>query len=62
MQENTKEIWRPIRGYENLYEVSNLGKVRSLDRLVRRCTCVARVDIKQLEASNGHIKNNNLIQ
>lgn len=34
MQENTKEIWRPIRGYENLYEVSNLGKVRSLDRLV----------------------------
>ena len=38
MQENTKEIWRPIRGYENLYEVSNLGKVRSLDRLVRRGT------------------------
>ena len=44
MQENTKEIWRPIRGYENLYEVSNLGKVRSLDRLVRRGTCVLKED------------------
>ena len=26
------EIWRPIKGYEDLYEVSNLGRVRSLDR------------------------------
>jgi hypothetical protein len=25
-----KEIWRPIKGYEGLYEVSNLGRVRSL--------------------------------
>ena len=44
MQENTEEIWRTIRGYENLYEVSNLGKVRSLDRLVRRGTCVVKED------------------
>lgn len=27
-----KEIWKPIKGYEGLYEVSNLGRVRSLDR------------------------------
>lgn len=40
MQENTKEMWKPVLGYENLYEVSNLGKVRSLDRLVRRGTGV----------------------
>ena len=25
-----KEIWKPIAGYEGLYEVSNLGRVRSL--------------------------------
>lgn len=24
-----KEIWRPVKGYEGLYEVSSLGKVRS---------------------------------
>lgn len=27
-----QEIWRPIEGYEGLYEVSNLGRVRSIDR------------------------------
>ena len=26
------EIWKSIRDYENLYEVSNMGRVRSLDR------------------------------
>lgn len=25
------EVWRTIQGYEGLYEVSNLGRVRSLD-------------------------------
>ena len=28
------EIWRPVVGYEGLYEVSNLGRVRSLDILL----------------------------
>lgn len=27
-----KEIWKPVVGYEGLYEVSNLGKVKSLPR------------------------------
>lgn len=27
-----KEIWKPIVGYEGLYEVSNLGRVKSLNR------------------------------
>lgn len=26
------EIWKPIMGYEGFFEVSNLGRVRSLDR------------------------------
>ena len=29
------EIWLPVIGYEGLYEVSNFGRVRSLDRYVR---------------------------
>ena len=27
-----EEIWRPVVGYEGLYEVSNTGRVRSLDK------------------------------
>lgn len=27
------EKWRPVVEYEGLYEVSNLGRVRSLDRI-----------------------------
>ena len=26
------EIWKPIKGYEGIYEVSDLGRVRSLPR------------------------------
>lgn len=29
------EEWRPIEGYEGLYEVSNTGQVRSLDMYVK---------------------------
>lgn len=29
-----EEIWRPIKGYEGFYEVSNRGRVRSVDRWV----------------------------
>lgn len=31
----TEEIWRPVVGYEGLYEVSNTGRVRSMDRYVK---------------------------
>lgn len=27
------EVWKPVPGYEGVYEVSDLGRVRSLDRL-----------------------------
>lgn len=29
------EIWKDIKGYEGLYQVSNKGNVRSLDRIVK---------------------------
>lgn len=28
-----KELWKSISGYDNVYEVSNYGRVRSLDRI-----------------------------
>lgn len=31
-----KELWKPIKGYEWLYEVSNLGNVRSLPNKTRK--------------------------
>lgn len=33
-----EEIWKPVIGYEGLYEVSNMGKIKSLDRII---TCKA---------------------
>jgi len=30
-----EEIWKPVVGYEGRYEVSNLGRVKSLDRVVK---------------------------
>jgi len=30
------EIWKPVVGYEGLYEVSNLGRVKSLERKVNK--------------------------
>lgn len=30
-----KEIWKDIEGYEGIYQVSNLGRVKSFDRVVK---------------------------
>lgn len=32
--DTSDERWVPIEGYEGMYEVSDLGQVRSLDRVV----------------------------
>lgn len=31
----TDEIWKPIRGFDGMYDVSNYGRVRSNSRIVR---------------------------
>lgn len=30
-----KEVWKPIQGYEGLYEVSNIGRVKALPKVFR---------------------------
>jgi hypothetical protein len=37
----TQEIWKDIPGYEGLYQVSNHGRVRSLDRVIM-CTSAVK--------------------
>ena len=32
-----EELWKTIRGYEGLYEVSNQGRVRSINRTITNC-------------------------
>lgn len=29
------EIWRPVKGFDNSYQVSNLGRVKSVDKFVK---------------------------
>ena len=31
-----REIWKDIEGYEGLYQISNLGRIKSLDRSIER--------------------------
>ena len=32
MTTETKEIWKPVAGYEGIYDVSNLGRVKTVER------------------------------
>ncbi len=32
MEKNVKEIWKDVKGYEGLYQVSNLGRIKRLER------------------------------
>ena len=34
MQEETEEIWKPVKNYEGLYEVSNKGQVKRLKKVI----------------------------
>lgn len=46
------EIWRAIAGFEGAYEVSDLGRVRSLDRSVE---CATKLGNRQIKVLKGRI-------
>lgn len=47
------EEWRPIAGYEGVYEVSNFGRVRSLDRWVRANSGWRKTEIRYFTPSSS---------
>lgn len=51
------EVWKPIPGYEGLYEVSNLGRVRSLYNYKRNGTNVLVPRLKRAYLTIGLRKN-----
>ncbi len=40
----TMEIWKDIEGYKGIYQISNLGMVKSLDRVIHCPTYLSRVN------------------
>ena len=57
IMQNNREIWKPISGYEGIYEISSCGRIRSLTRTVRKWdgykTVVGR-EIKQATNLKGY--------
>jgi hypothetical protein len=54
------EIWKDIKGYEGLYQVSNLGRVKSKERRVNNHRCGATRNIREIvmnpwDNGNGYL-------
>ena len=61
MQKETEEIWKPIPGYEGLYEVSNQGRVKRLeytrvDKIGREYHNKERILKSSLDSAGGYLK------
>ena len=49
------EIWKDIKEYEGLYQVSNLGKVKSIDRVINNHFYKSQI-IKPYDNGIGYYK------
>ena len=47
------EKWKPIKGYEGLYEISDLGRVKSLPKLSGNC-CRKEIILKNNTTKDGY--------
>lgn len=50
MQEN----WRNVEGYEGIYQVSDLGRIRSLPHICNGRNCSGRI-LSQAKDKNGYL-------
>lgn len=55
MQSTDSELWKPVVGYEGYYEVSDHGRVRSLDRMDRRGYVRPGRMMKLVSRETGHL-------
>lgn len=56
-----REIWKPIANYEGIYEISNLGNIRSLDRVIYsnrwdKNQFIKGKNLKPFLAANGYLR------
>lgn len=59
-----KEIWKDIKGYEGLYQISNLGNIKSLKRIEKFYHNINDKILKKVKCGNNYYaitlcKNNN---
>lgn len=47
-----KEIWLPIKEYENLYEISNLGRIKSL---IKKGSSIEKIKKNGFDVNTGYI-------
>lgn len=53
-----KEIWKDIPEYEELYQISNLGRVRSKDRLIKPIYGRQYIMVRNVTVTIGNIRRN----
>ena len=56
-EETTTEIWKDIPGYENFYQISNIGRVKSLKRKVKKLygyKTISEKILKPIKNSKGY--------
>lgn len=51
-----KEVWKPVEGYEDLYQISNLGRVKSLKRRTKSGFYNRIMMLKPSEHTDGYLQ------
>lgn len=52
-----EETWKEIKGYEGYYAISNLGRIKSLERVQRNGhRCQEKILLLRPNKTNGHIQ------
>ena len=52
----TEEVWRDVKGYEGLYQVSNMGRVKSLGRKDRFGRVIKERILEPAATHNGYLR------